>query len=67
MATSRINITKLPQCRHKDEFVTYQTLPLGAFTATCSNCSKVSAEEFTREDARNDLMRLIGDPTVIYE
>lgn len=65
--TTRINITKDPQCRHKDEFVTYTVTEPGGVYATCSNCTKVSATKSTREDARNDLMRLIGDPAVIYE
>lgn len=60
---ARNRITKVPQCRHRDVYVTYQTVT-GGFTATCSNCSQVSATKPTREDARNDLMRLIGDPVV---
>jgi hypothetical protein len=63
MAVQRNRITKVPQCRHKDIYVSYQTVA-GGYTATCSNCTQVSATKTTREEARNDLMRLIGDPAV---
>lgn len=63
MAVPRNRITKVPQCRHKDIYVSYQTVS-GGFTATCSNCTQVSATKTTQALARDDLMRLIGDPAV---
>lgn len=69
--TTRINITKDPQCRHKDEFVSYTSEAAFGYTlwtAHCSNCSKASSAGYTeKENARDDLMRQIGDPAVIYE
>lgn len=69
----KLTISKAPQCRHKDEFVSYDEVD-GWWSATCSNCNQSSATRWkgdtvssSKELARYDLMRQIGDPAVIYE
>jgi len=66
-------VTKEPQCRHKDEFVSYDaTLILGSFqtTATCANCSSTGYGEArvldtAREYARIELMRKEAPPVLV--
>lgn len=63
----KLTISKVPQCRHKDEFVSYDQTADG-WRASCSNCSQASDARWPdKERARYDLMRQIGDPAVVYQ
>ena len=70
MATRRLRITKEPQCRHSESqgFVSYTEETIAGivfYTAHCSNCDSESSVGYvTREDARNDLMKIEAPPLV---
>lgn len=62
--TKRLRILKDPQCRHKDQFLTYSAYGLGLLTVTCSNCGSTSEPQADRESARLSLMRIEAPPLV---
>lgn len=64
MAKARNLPLKEPQCRHKEEFVTYTPTFAGLWFATCSNCTSVGGAQPNKEEARYDLMRIEAAPVV---
>lgn len=60
--TTYVRITKDPQCRHADRFVTYAGTT--NVVATCSNCNSSGAAAATQTLAKDALMRVIADPVV---
>lgn len=62
--TKRLRITKDPQCRHLEQFLT-RSMEAGLFNVACANCGSEVGDARSYEDARIALMRVIADPVLV--
>lgn len=54
-------VTKAPQCRHGEEFLT-RSIKDGLFNVECSNCGSEAGDGRDYEHARYALMKIEAEP-----